>query len=152
MWGVSAGRKASADELGSGPSHSCWPNNVRDSLRRGGRVQAPIHLHHRCLCYNISHNPTAQNATSISTFIITSNFPPSVFKLECSVWVLIWIWHFSEACCVLISTPHLDCRNVVNLISILQREAVYHPLVRKECLEAGICTEKQLFEFWIRNS
>lgn len=52
-----------------------------------------------------------------------------------------------EACCVLISTPHLDCRNVVNLIFVLWRQAVNHPLVENKCLAAGIYTETHSSSF-----
>lgn len=37
-------RKVLADEPRSGPS--CWPGNVRDSMRCGGRVHVTIHLHY----------------------------------------------------------------------------------------------------------
>lgn len=142
---VSTGRKALADGPQSGPS--CWPSNVRDSMRWGGRARVPIHLHHHCLRHNISHNPTAQNATSIRAVIITSNFPPLAFKPNVQSEFYFESDTLCDAWCVLISAPHFVCRNVVNIISFLWRQAVYHPLVEKECLEAGIYTEMDSSSF-----
>lgn len=96
-------RKALADETRSGPS--CWPGNVRDSMRCGCHVCVTIHLHY-CHDYPATSPIIPQCKMPLQS---AQSLSPLISHLQDLSWNVQSGFYFEsdtlhEACCVISST------------------------------------------------